>query len=130
MEVDEARINKVRRVLTRVLATTDDDEVRVTRRASRQARMFSTRPSVRFTEDVAGKRTVMEINALDRPGLLSLVGQVFIELNINIDTAKIVTIGERAEDVFYIFDEAGDPLTEAHCQALGDRLIERLETQT
>ncbi|MEM9404172.1 MAG: [protein-PII] uridylyltransferase [Pseudomonadota bacterium] len=130
IDVDDVRINKVRRVLTRVLTTPDDGEVRVTRRVSRQARMFSARPSVRFTEDVAGRRTVMEINALDRPGLLSLVGQVFIELDINIDTAKIVTIGERAEDVFYIFDHAGEPLSEALCETLGDRLIERLELQT
>ncbi len=130
IDVDEARINKVRRVLTRILATSDEGEVRVTRRASRQARMFSTRPSVRFTEDVAGRRTVMEINALDRPGLLSLIGQVFIELDINIDTAKIVTIGERAEDVFYILDLAGEPLSEDRCKMLGDRLIERLESHT
>ena len=129
LTVDEARLNKVRRVLTRVLATTDDSGVRVTRRASRQARMFSAPPSVRFTEDVTGRRTVMEINALDRPGLLSLVGQVFIEREINIDTAKIVTIGERAEDVFYIVNEAGEPLTDEQCSALGDRLIERLESQ-
>ena len=92
--------------------------------------MFQTRPSVRFTEDVAGRRTVMEINALDRPGLLSLVGQTFIEFDINIDTAKIVTIGERAEDVFYILDHAGEPLAESLCKALGDRLVERLESQT
>lgn len=127
VEIDEARISKIRRVLTRVLTTTDDGEVSVTRRASRQVRMFSTRTDVLFTQDEARRRTVMEIIAPDRPGLLSKVGQVFIELDVNIDTAKILTIGERAEDVFYILDTNGEPLSEAVCDALRARLIERLE---
>ena len=44
----------------------------------------------------------MELAAGDRPGLLSTIGQTFIEFGINFETAKILTIGERAEDVFYI----------------------------
>jgi [protein-PII] uridylyltransferase len=129
VEIDEARLNKIRRVLTRVLTTTDDSQVRITRRPSRQARMFSTRAEVRFTQDRASRRTIMEIIASDRPGLLSTVGQAFIELEINIDTAKILTIGERAEDVFYIVDHAGEPLDDAACQRLRARLLEKLDSQ-
>jgi len=127
VEIDESRLAKIRRVLTRVLTTTDDSEVTVTRRASRQVRMFSTRTEVHFTQDDARRRTVMEIIAPDRPGLLSQIGQTFIELDINIDTAKILTIGERAEDVFYVLDTNGDPLDESLCERLKARLIERLE---
>ncbi len=112
VEVDASRMNKIRRVLTRVLTTVDDRSIEVTRRAPRQVRMFSTRTSVQFNQDVANKRTVMEIVSADRPGLLSTVGQVFIEQNINIETAKILTIGERAEDVFYIVDQYGVPLSD------------------
>ena len=71
----------------------------------------------------------MELVAGDRPGLLSDVGRVFVEMGINIDTAKIMTIGERAEDVFYISDASGEPLDEAVCSALRERLFEQLDAQ-
>jgi len=127
IHIDDARIGKIRRSLTRVLNTADDNEVRVTRRVSRQAKVFSTKHSVSFTQDTAKRRTVMELVAADRPGLLSTVGQVFIELKIDMETAKIHTVGERAEDVFYISDENGVPLSDDACSLLRDRLMERLE---
>ena len=36
--------------------------------------------------------------------------------------AKIMTVGERAEDVFYVTDESGRPLDEARRKALADAL--------
>ena len=127
IDIDDARIAKIRRSLTRVLKTADDNAMRVTRPVSRQAKVFSTKHSVSFTQDSANRRTVMELVAADRPGLLSTVGQVFIELKIDMDTAKIHTVGERAEDVFYISDENGVPLSDEACSMLRDKLIEQLE---
>ncbi len=69
----------------------------------------------------------MELAAGDRPGLLSIVGQTFNEFKINIETAKIMTIGERAEDVFYIVDENNKLLSDEVCDQLRDRLVERLD---
>jgi [protein-PII] uridylyltransferase len=128
IEVDELRLRKIRQALTRVLTRSDDDIVKVTRRAPRQVRMFPTRTAVEFDEDLANRRTVLELVASDRPGLLSKVGQVFIDLKVEIDTAKVMTIGERAEDVFYIVDDSGDPLTEDRRAALSKRLIEKLDS--
>ena len=71
----------------------------------------------------------MELVAGDRPGLLSDVGRVFVETGINIDTAKIMTIGERAEDVFYISNASGNPLDDASCSKLREQLIERLDAK-
>ena len=87
--------------------------------------MFTTKTAVEFSED--NRYTIMELVAGDRPGLLSDVGRVFIELGIDINTAKILTIGERAEDVFYLCDETGKPLDSTRCEALRERLVERLE---
>ena len=72
----------------------------------------------------------MELVAADRPGLLSKVGQTFIKQGVDIKTAKIMTIGERAEDVFYITDEAGSPLDEEAQQHLRDGLVSRLDDKT
>ena len=110
MEIDESRMTKIRRSLTRVLTSSDDQITKVTRSPPRQARMFTTKTTVDFNPETMRGLTVMELEAADRPGLLSQVGKVFIDLGVDIDAAKIMTIGERAEDVFYICDEAGSPL--------------------
>ncbi|TDJ37115.1 MAG: [protein-PII] uridylyltransferase [Gammaproteobacteria bacterium] len=128
--IDDARLNKIRRTLTGILATDDARAVQVTRRAPRQVRMFSTQTVINFDHDVANKRTVMDLAAGDRPGLLSIVGQTFIEYEVNIETAKIMTIGERAEDVFYVVDEHGKPLTDKVCDQIRERLVERLDDNT
>ena len=128
--IDDARLSKIRRTLTRILTTDDARADKVTRRAPRQVRMFSTKTVVNFDSDVTNQRTVMELAAGDRPGLLSTVGQTFIEFEINIETAKILTIGERAEDVFYIVDENSQPLADDVSQQLRERLVERLDANT
>ena len=110
MEVDDSRITKIRRSLTRVLTSSDDQIAQVTRLLPRQARMFTTETVVDFNAETMRGLTVMELEAADRPGLLSTVGKVFIDQGVDIDAAKIMTIGERAEDVFYICDESGSPL--------------------
>ena len=127
IECDEARINKVRRALTRILTAPSDKVLDVTRKVPRQARMFTTITTVDFSRDASGDSTVLELRAADRPGLLSTIGQVFIEQGIDIEAAKIVTIGEKAEDVFYVCREsAGGALDETQQRQLGDALLERL----
>ena len=127
--VDDARMAKIRRQLTRVLTTNDDSATPVTRRAPRQVRMFSTPTNVQFSQDITNTRTVVEIVSADQPGLLSTVGQIFVELDIDIETAKILTIGERAEDVFYIIDREGRPLSDETRETLRARITEQLDTQ-
>jgi [protein-PII] uridylyltransferase len=126
VDIDESRLYKIRRALTRILTSGDDNAVRVTRAASRTVRMFTTQASVEFGADTQHGRTVMDLVAADRPGLLSKIGQTFIELGINIEAAKIMTIGERAEDVFYISDESGAPLDDAAKEQLREKLVAKL----
>lgn len=127
VEIDSSRLGKIRESLTHVLTANDDTGIKVTRRAPRQVRMFTTRTSVSFSRDEANKRTVMEIVSADRPGLLSTVGEVFIEQDVNIDTAKILTIGEKAEDVFYVVELDDTPLSLERCRELETRIVEALD---
>ena len=90
--------------------------------------MFTTKTRVSFSRDRAN-RTVMEIVSADRPGLLSTVGEVFIEQDVDIDTAKVLTIGERAEDVFYVVETNGTPLSDKRCDELRVRIIDHLDTR-
>jgi [protein-PII] uridylyltransferase len=129
VESDERRIAKVRRALTRILTAPSDKMVSVTRALPRQARMFTTKTTVDFGQSTANDQTVLELRAADRPGLLSGIGQVFIEQGIDIEAAKIVTIGERAEDVFYVcLESGGGALDDKQQQQLGEALLEHLDS--
>lgn len=127
MDIDESRMNKIRHSLTRVLSSSDDSVAKVTRPAPRQVRMFTTKTKVDFNQDTTRGLTVMELVAADRPGLLSKVGKVFVDEGIDIDAAKIMTIGERAEDVFYITTESGAPLDDAAKQSLRAALMATID---
>ena len=128
VDIDEERINKIRRSLTRILTASDEAVTKVTRAVTRQARMFTTPTRVEFSPGTTDGQTVFELVTADRPGLLSKVGQVFIQQGINITSAKIMTIGERAEDVFYINDLSGKPLSAKALDNLAGALRQTLET--
>lgn len=80
------------------------------RKQSRQAKHFPINTSVTFLHDPSNKHTIIELVTTDRSGLLSTVGHAFSELHIQLHDAKITTIGSRAEDMFYVTDENGQPI--------------------
>jgi [protein-PII] uridylyltransferase len=104
------RAHEIEQQLWRVLQSPESAWPAVTRRAPRQVRMFSTPTQITFIEDPVRQRTIIELIAGDRPGLLSEVGKVLLAERVDVVTARIMTIGERAEDVFYVADENGRPL--------------------
>ncbi len=75
-------------------------------RVSRQLRHFPITPEVNIRPDEKGASYALSIIAGDRPGLLYAIALVLGRYNVNLITAKIVTLGERAEDVFVISGEA------------------------
>ena len=72
----------------------------------------------------------MEIVAGDRPGLLYEVSQILRNHEIGIQTAKVLTIGERAEDVFFITNRSGNPLSADACRKLEADLLSALSDKT
>ncbi|MCH8959425.1 MAG: [protein-PII] uridylyltransferase, partial [Proteobacteria bacterium] len=104
----------------------DQTRPRVSRKAPRQVRMFSTPTELRFFADSRGDGTIMELTTGDRPGLLSEVAQSLQAVGAHIRTAKIMTIGERAEDVFYITSVGGGPLNEEKQEQLKKQLTTAL----
>jgi len=69
---------------------------------SRRLRSFDKKVDISFSEDLIHNRTVMEITCIDRPGLLSNISKILKEESIWIQSAKIATIGENADDIFYL----------------------------
>jgi [protein-PII] uridylyltransferase len=89
--------------------------------------MFSTPTQVNFSLDERNHRTILELVAADRPGLLSEVGKVFKTERVAINGAKIMTVGERAEDVFYITETDGSQLQEESFERVKKSLILALD---
>jgi len=65
-------------------------------------RHFPVTPAVDIRPDERGTYDALTIVASDRPGLLYRVARRLAGYKINLHSAKINTLGDRAEDVFLI----------------------------
>jgi [protein-PII] uridylyltransferase len=124
--VDSDRLGEIERALWTSLHRPEDSPTSVSRRASRQARIFRTALQVTLSVDERNHRSVLELVAGDRPGLLCDVGKVLWEERVELLAAKIGTFGERAEDVFYLVDADRQALNAAHAERLRTRLLAAL----
>ena len=126
MIADPERLAEIEYALWSTLRRPGDALLAVSRRAPRQLSVFRTPTQIAISVDERNARSVLELVAGDRPGLLCDVGKVLWEEHVDLAAAKIGTMGERAEDVFYITDAARRPLDEAAAERLRRRLGETL----
>ena len=124
---DSDRLAEIEHALWRSLQSAPDAPFAVSRRAPRQVRMFQTATHIALSVDERNGRSVLELTAGDRPGLLCEVGRVLMQERIELHAAKIMTVGERAEDVFYLTDFDNRPLAAAAAELLKERLIQALD---
>ena len=94
-------------------------------RLSRQVRHFPIMPHVTLRADDAGRHHILSITAVDRPGLLFDIAEVLAKNRINVETARIATLGERVEDIFLL--TGGGLAQEARAIQLERELLERLQ---
>jgi [protein-PII] uridylyltransferase len=71
-------------------------------RLSRHLKHFPITPAVGLYPDERGAFHVLSIVAGDRPGLLSRISRILADYGVVVHTAKINTLGERAEDTFLV----------------------------
>jgi [protein-PII] uridylyltransferase len=71
-------------------------------RVSRRVRSFPVTPRVSLTPDERAQRWLLTVSASDRSGLLYAIAWVLARNGINLQLAKITTLGERVEDTFLI----------------------------
>ena len=94
---------------------------------SRQMKQFSIPTKVNLKPSTLQGLTELELIAADRPGLLALVGHLLDEMDVEIHSARISTLGERVEDFFTISRRGTSPkLTEKQKQRICDELPQRI----
>ncbi len=126
---DNDRRAEIERALWRSVQGPENAPLSVSRRAPRQARMFNTPTQIALSIDERNRRSVLELTAGDRPGLLCDVGKVLMHEHVELHAAKIMTVGERAEDVFYVTDYDNQPLGAAAAERLRERMIAALDRE-
>ena len=121
------RYNDIRKGLISALKNPDDYMAIIQRRVPRQLKHFAFAPQVNISTDASCEFSILELSAPDRPGLLARIGQIFLDFDLSLLNAKIVTLGERVEDVFYILDAQQKPLNDpALCAELQQAIITQL----
>ena len=95
-----------------------------------QLKHFTLPTQVYISNDPSNLRTLIEVITPDRPGLLARIGRIFVEFDLWLQNAKIATLGERVEDVFFVTLQDGSPLSDPElCQQLEARLCEELDKE-
>ena len=82
----------------------------------RKTRPFVVKPQVTISNALSNKFSVIEIECLDRPGLLSEITSVLSDLSLDIGSAHITTFGEKVVDTFYVRDLIGQKITSENRQ--------------
>ncbi|MCC4831037.1 bifunctional uridylyltransferase/uridylyl-removing protein GlnD [Shewanella sp. 10N.7] len=120
-----SRIQSIKKSLEKRLATQKSKPPKF-RKMSRIMKPFKVRTQVSFLPGAKHDTSMMELIALDTPGLLAKVGDVLYRCDITLLSAKITTIGERAEDFFILQTAQGQALNEAQQTQLSEALSEAL----
>ncbi len=106
---DATRINRLRDNITKTLSGQMYPRNALAKREEgrRKIAAFRMTPRVNFDNDASGTATVIEVEGLDRPGLLYDVTRAIFDSSLSISSSIVATYGERAIDTFYVRDSFG-----------------------
>ncbi|HLD65508.1 MAG TPA: [protein-PII] uridylyltransferase [Pseudomonas sp.] len=122
-----ARVAQIRQGLIDALKNPGDYHSIIQRRVPRQLKHFAFAPQVTIHNDAQRPMTVLELISPDRPGLLARIGQIFLDFDLSLLNAKIATLGERVEDVFFVTDAHNQPLSDPElCARLQEAIVTQL----
>ncbi len=106
------RIEEIKNTLHRFLSDSSAALNGNSKRTPRKLRYFNQVVEAEIINHPDTPWSTLEINCIDRPGILAAIGKVFAELDVQLVNARIVTLGERVEDLFYITDANNEPITD------------------
>ncbi|WP_440873816.1 [protein-PII] uridylyltransferase [Thalassotalea sp. PLHSN55] len=120
---DSYRALEIAQSLTTTLSKEQTKEYSL-KPVAKRLQQFNVKLKLSFIDNNSNKTTLIEIIALDQPGILAWFAQVFNDLNIHIHSAKITTFGEKVEDVFTVSNANNEALSESEQQHLVSMLTE------
>jgi len=124
---DPERTEEIRQGLITALRNPADYLTIIQKRVPRQLKHFAFPPQVTIHNDMQRPQTIIEVVAPDRPGLLARIGQLFLDFDLSVQNAKIATLGERVEDVFFVTNADNQPLSDPQlCTRLQQAMIKQL----
>ena len=114
---DSLRCEKILQTLHQAIANPTEINIDVQQRTPRQLKNFALKTAANLRHDVEANCVILEIITPDRPGLLAHLTQIFVRFELRVLHAKISTLGERVEDIFYLTDKNLEPLTDSDVSA-------------
>jgi len=127
---DPERTEEIRQGLIDALRNPEDYLTIIQKRVPRQLKHFAFPPQVTIHNDTQRPQTIIEVVAPDRPGLLARIGQLFLDFDLSVQNAKIATLGERVEDVFFVTNADNQPLSDPQlCMRLQQAMIKQLSQE-
>ncbi|WP_027142909.1 [protein-PII] uridylyltransferase [Mesorhizobium sp. WSM3626] len=94
----------------------------------RGSKVFKIPPRAEIRNALSNRFSVIEVEGLDRPGLLSEITGTLSDLSLDIASAHITTFGEKVIDTFYVTDLTGQKIdSPARIATIRNRLIATLE---
>ena len=127
---DSEFTEKIKRTLTSELSLIKHYRASYRPLIPRQLKHFTSPTYAHIDNTISDDYSVLEVTSPDRPGLLAIIGRIFVELNIRLVNAKISTLGERVEDVFYITDKTDRRLNDTQlCETLKQMICRQLDTE-
>jgi [protein-PII] uridylyltransferase len=107
------RIEEIKKLLKEYLAQPSAHLRLSKKRQSRKLQHFGQQIETDVINRDGQDWSTLEVNCIDKPGILAAIGKVFAERDIQLLNARIVTLGERVEDLFYITDADDKAITNA-----------------
>lgn len=130
---EDAQLARIRTMIADALANRVKLVAQLTARphARLRADAFEVRPAVEFDNSASNRFTVVEVNARDRPALLSRLARALFEAKLMVHSAHIATYGERAVDTFYVTDLLGAKVDAgARLKAVEKKLLEAADEES
>jgi [protein-PII] uridylyltransferase len=126
---DAPRVERLRQSIERTLRGEVYPRTAISKRpAKKRSSAFRVTPRINFDNDASASATVVEVEGLDRPGLLYDVTDAIFQSALSISSAMVSTYGERAVDVFYVRDGFGHKVRhEERLKAVRERLLKALQ---
>ena len=85
-------------------------------------------PEVRVDNSASREATVLEVHAPDAMGLLERICRAMAEMDLDVRSAKVQTLGDRVVDAFYVRDAEGAKLTDdAHLAEVRRAILHTLD---